>query len=222
MQERADDGVRRGTRKRSFVVAGSGLGALGVMFTLVSHSVLAVNFQSASNFHRVYTDQILGTDAGGYLKAQDKYDADIALAQVGFNQAELKGLCLISTETVLGAPVSLMVMAGEKVDGTVSGTAAQNITANQLFLASNRLTGQGDQIQSMTLGQSADTVTMGTYGTFTGGTPGGFGLQAKTMRISKLDADSYGIDLQGQINLPDLKIKLVPGTATAADCASQY
>lgn len=220
MQARAGDGVRRGTRRRSGGLAVVSLGALAGMFALVSNNVMAVNFQSASAFHNVYTDRIVGTDAAGYLKAQDKFDADIALAQVGFNEAKLVGLCLISKQQILGQTVSLLVIAGEKVDGTAA--AEPTITANQLFLASNRLAGQGDQIQSMTLGQSADTVAMGTYGPFAGGTPGEFGLQAKTMRISQLDADSYGIDLQGAINLPDLKIKLVKRSATKADCATEY
>lgn len=220
MREHADDGVRRGTRRRAGVLATFAMGALAGMFAMVSNNVLAVNFQSASNFHNIYTDRIVGTDAGGYLKAQDKYDADIAVAQVGFNEAKLVGLCLVNHQQILGVDMSLLVIAGEKVDGTA--VAEPSITANQLFIASNRLAGQGDQIQSMTLGQSADTVTMGTYGPFAGGTAGAFGLQAKTMRISNLDADSYGIDLQGAINLPDLKIKIVQGKATKSTCATAY
>lgn len=221
MAERAEDGVRRGTRRRSAVLLTAGLGALASMFWMVSHNVMAVNFTSASNVHQIYTDRIHGTDAAGYLKTQAKYDGDVATAQLGFNQAQLSGLCLITTESVgvLG-DVSMVIIAGEKVDGTVAGTTS--ITANQLFIATDQITGQGDQIAKMTLGQSADTVEMGTYGPFSGGTPGGFGLQAQTMNVSDLDGRSFGIDLQGEINLPDLKIKVVPGVADKTACTAQY
>ncbi len=221
MRERAGDGVRRGTRRRAAVLLAGGLGALASMFWMVSHNVMAVNFTSASNVHQIYTDRIQGTDAAGYLKTQTKYDGDVPAAQLGFNQAELSGLCLITTESVgvLGE-VSLLVIAGEQVDGTVAGSTS--ITANQLFIATDQIAGQGDQIAKMTLGQSADTVDMGSYGPFVGGTPGGFGLQAETMNVSDLEGRSFGIDLQGQINLPELKIKVVPGAVGQSACTGHY
>lgn len=214
----AQTGPRRGTRKRSALVAGAGLAALGSMFTLVSQSVLAVNFTTASSSYKVYTDEVLGQHAAAYLNVQDLYGAnDDAVAQFGFKSAELQGLCAITKQTmpVIGE-VSLMIVAGEPVDGTITRDAA--IKANQLYLASDNLTGNGDQIAKMTLGQSADTLTMDSL-PFSG-TPGAFGLQAETMRVSQLDADTYGIDLQGQINLPNLKIRVVPGAKTKADCTA--
>jgi hypothetical protein len=220
MVARADDGVRRGTRKRSGVLAGIGLAGLAAMFLGVSQNVLAVNFTTANTSYKVYTDKVSGLNAAGYLNVQDLYGAtDDAVAQLGFKTATLNGLCAIAKQTlpVIG-DVSLVVSAGEPVDGAITNPAGQAINAQQLYLASDNLTGTGDQIAKLTLGQSADTLMMDTL-PFSG-TPGAFGLQAQTLNVSNLDADSYGIDLQGQINLPNLKIRVLPGVKTKADCNS--
>lgn len=218
MVARADDGVRRGTRKRAGVLAGVGLTGLAGMFLGVSQNVLAVNFTTANTSYKVYTDKVSGVNAAGYLNVQDLYGAtDDAVAQLGFKTATLYGLCAIAKQDlpVIG-PVSLMISAGEPVDGAITNPAGQAIQAQQLYLASDHLTGTGDQIAKLTLGQSADTLKMDTIPF--AGTPGAFGLQAETLNVSNLDADSYGIDLQGQINLPSLKIRVLPGSKTKADC----
>lgn len=214
----AEAGPRRGTRKRSAVVAGLGFGALAGMFGLVSQSVLAVNFVTANTPYQVYTDEVLGTHAAGYIKVQDLHGTtDDAVAQLGFKSAELQGLCAIAKQTLLGlGEVSLLITAGEPVDGTIARTAP--INANELYLSSDALGGNGDQIAQMTLGQSADTLMMDTLPF--AGTPGAFGLQARTMRVSGLDAATYGIDLQGAINLPNLKIRVLPGAKTRTDCVT--
>ncbi|RJS45515.1 DUF6230 family protein [Nocardioides cavernaquae] len=220
MLARADDGVRRGTRKRSGVLAGIGLAGLAGMFLGVSQNVLAVNFTTANTSYKVYTDKVSGLNAAGYLNVQDLYGAtDDAVVQLGFKTATLNGLCAIAKQTlpVIG-DVSLVVSAGEPVDGATTNPAGQEINAQQLYLASDNLTGTGDQIAKLTLGQSADTLMMDTLPF--AGTPGAFGLQAQTLNVSNLDADSYGIDLQGQINLPNLKIRVLPGVKTKADCNS--
>lgn len=218
MQERAEDGTRRGTRKRAGALAAAALAGLAGMFLAVSQSVLAVNFTTANTAYKVYTDKVSGLNAAGYINVQDLYGAtDDAVAQLGFKTATLNGLCAIAKQNlpVIG-DVSLVVTAGEPVDGTTAGTNV--IQAQQLYLASDNLSGTGDQIAKLTLGQSADTLMMDTIPF--AGTPGAFGLQAQTLNVSNLDADSYGIDLQGQINLPNLKIRVLPGVKTKADCTS--
>jgi len=210
---------RCGTRKRGFALAATGLVALGSMFSLVSANVLAVNFTTSNTAYKVYTDKISGVNAAGYLNVQDLYGpTDDGVAQIGFKTATLNGLCAIATQTlpVIGT-VSLLIVSGEPVNGTVTAPSGQTIAANELYIATDNLSGNGDQIAKMTLGQSADTLAMDTIPF--AGTPGAFGLQAQTMNVSNLNADSYGIDLQGQINLPNLKIKVLPGTKTYADCA---
>lgn len=220
MLARAEEGPRRGTRKRSGGLMAVGLGGLVAMFLGVSQNVLAVNFTTANTAYKVYTDKVSGLNAAGYINTQDLYGAtDDAVAQLGFKTATLNGLCAIAKQTlpVIGE-VSLLVTAGEPVDGTLTNPSGQAIQANQLYLASDNLSGTGDQIAKLTLGQSADTLMMDNVPF--AGTPGAFGLQAQTLNVSNLDADSYGIDLQGQINLPSLKIRVVPGAKTKADCTS--
>ncbi len=218
MQERAQDGTRRGTRKRAGVLAAAGLAGLAGMFVAVSQSVLAVSFTTANTAYKVYTDKVSGLNAAGYINVQDLYGTtDDAVAQLGFKTATLNGLCAIAKQNlpVIG-DVSLVVTAGELVDGTTTG--ANVINANELYLASDNLTGTGDQIAKLTLGKSAESLQMATIPF--AGTPGAFGLEAQTLNVSNLDADSYGIDLQGQINLPNLKIRVLPGAKTKTDCTS--
>lgn len=220
MLERAEAGTRHGTRKRSGLLAGGAFGALVAMFVAVGQGVLAVNFTTSNTSYKVYTDKVSGLNAAGYLNVQDLYGStDDAVAQLGFKTATLNGLCAIAKQNlpVLG-DVSLLITAGEPVDGTLTNPAGQAIQAQQLYLASDNLSGTGDQIAKLTLGQSADTLKMDTI-PFQG-SPGAFGLQAETLNVSNLDADSYGIDLQGQINLPNLKIRVLPGAKTKADCTS--
>ncbi|WP_109509533.1 DUF6230 family protein [Nocardioides speluncae] len=204
---------RLGTRRRSGAMAVAGLGALGGLFLMVSQNVLAVQFTSANQSYKVYTDRVVGQYAAGYLNAQDTQDgADRGVAQVGFKTADLYGMCVVAEQT-MPAPmgkITLVMTGGEVVDGTPSPTGAGKISANQLYLASNQLAGDGKNIERMTLGQSADTLTMDDITTHRG-TPGAFGLQAKVLDIGSLKAESYGIDLQGSINLPNLKIRVVPG-----------
>lgn len=218
MYERAE---RRdlGTRRRTAAVLVAGVAALGTMFTMVSNSVLAVNFTSANSSYKVYTDRVVGQYAAGFMNAQQKQSGTVGVAQIGFKLADLNGMCVIATQDlpVLGT-VSLLMTGGEPVNGTVTDPT-KKISANELYIASNSLVGQGENISRMTLGQSADTLSMDTITTHRG-TPGAFGLQAQVLQMANLDADSYGIDLQGSITLPDLKIRVVPGTATKTSCAS--
>lgn len=207
-----------GTRRRALAMMTGGVAVLASMFSMVSHNALAVNFSSSETSYKVFTDKVAGGYAAGYLNEQNTSAGKKAVAQLGFKTATLNGLCAIATQSLptLGT-VSVMIVAGEPVNGTVTGPADQTIQAAWLYLASNQLTGNGDQISKMNLGQSADTLM--TDQTAFPGAAGGFGLQAEVMNISNLNTDSYGIGLEGQINLPNLRIRVLPGTKTYADCA---
>lgn len=212
-----------GTRRRSGVVAIAGVGALGFLFSMVSANVMAVDFTSANSTYKVYTDRVVGQYAAGYVSNQTRQDGvNAPVAQIGFKSADLYGLCTITTQSLFdgGPDVSLIITGGESVNGTVTGstTSSDKITANELYLASNTLKGKGENISRMTLGQSASTLSMDDI-TSHRGQPGNFGLQAELMQIGDLDADAYGIDLKGSINLPNLSIRVVPGAATKSACA---
>lgn len=217
----AETGPRHGTRPRALALVLAGLGGLGLLFDLVSQNVLAVNFTSTNTAYDVYTDKVSGQHAAGYLNEQSLQNGTKkGVVQIGFKTATLNGLCAIADQNLptLG-PVSLMIVAGEKVDGTTTAPEGQTISAQELYLASDNLAGNGDQVAKLTLGQSADSLKMDTLPF--AGSPGAFGLQAETLNVSRLDAKSYGIDLQGQINLPNLKIRVHAGDKNYADCAAQ-
>ena len=208
---------RLGTRRRAVLPMVGGVVALGTMFNLVSSNVLAVNFTSSNQAYKVYTDRVVGQYAAGFINAQQKQNGQTAVAQIGFKQADLFGMCVIAQQDLVGlGTVSLVMTGGEPVNGTVTDPA-KKINANELYVASNSLKGTGENISRLTLGQSADTLTMDNIVSHRGA-PGAFGLQAQLMQIGNLDADSYGIDLQGSINIPDLNIRVVPGVATKTNC----
>lgn len=221
-QMRAAAAERHGTRRRAAGLALAGLVALASMYSLVTANVLAVNFVAGNQSYDLYADRIVGQYAAGFLSAQDTQDgADRGVVQVGIKSADIDGICAIASEDLPGplGTISLLVTAGEPVDGTLTEPAGKEISAGELYVAADALSGDGENIQQLTLGQSADTLTMDGIDTHRGA-PGAFGLQARRLQIRNLGADSYGIELQGSINLPDLRIRLVPGTASKSECAS--
>lgn len=210
----------KGTRKRAIPMAATGLLAMAGMFSMVASNALAVNFTAASSTHQIYTDKVTGAHAAGSLGVQDVHgDTDEAVVNLGFKTANLNGLCIIATQElpVLGE-ASVVLIAGEPVDGTITADPGKTIAAEQLYVSTNDLSGHGDQIQKLTLGQSADTLTMDDIGF--AGAAGQFGLQAEVLNVSDFESDSYGIDLQGQINLPDLRIRVLPGAKSRDDCTA--
>ncbi|REF01042.1 DUF6230 family protein [Thermomonospora umbrina] len=221
MREQA--GRRHGTRLGGTVTlavpALLGMAALGAF---IQQGALAVNFATGKNSYKIYTDNVNGRGMAGYLHAQNRGGTGQAgTASIAFESATLNGLCAIATETIsiggVGTTFSLMIKGGEPVDGTITNPAGKQISASNLYLDATSLTGQGKNLASLRLGQSADTLYAGSA-PFTGGTAGNFGIQAGTLDVNDLDADTYGLDLQGSINLPDLKLTLVQGSKTKVDC----
>lgn len=109
--------------------------------------------------------------------------------------------------------------------GQLNGTSLSNaISANNLFINTPQLTGFGNMIGGLNLGESAGTVgttagvtwpTPGTGlppkpGTGTSDVPAGnFGLSAQKLNVGALNGDTYGLNLAGAITLPKLKISMV-------------
>jgi hypothetical protein len=261
MQRRAG-ADRRGTRKRALPAVAAGLAGLAGMFTLVSQNVLAVNFTTTDTKFKLYSNYLQGESAAGFL-AQNKgssTSSQVGVAELGIKSAKLDGLCAIATDKVpiLNTPYSLIIRAGDSVQGTgfsgsalptgvqtqpetgndpgttpgdLTGTSLANaINATNLFVNTNNLSGFGNLISGLNLGQSADTVstTAGFQPTGqdagqwpTGQNPpqaGNFGLTATHLNVAGLSGDTYGINLQGNITLPNLKISVVPGTADQSAC----
>lgn len=240
--------TRQGTRRRALVPLAGGLAALVAMFQLVSSNVLAVNFTTSNQEFQLYSNYLQGAQAAGFLATNDTASGtDNGVAELGIRSAKLAGLCAIAHEQVpVVGEVTLMILAGVPVrssfntgsNTTVDGagnaltydgngllTGGNHITASNLFINSRSLNGFGNLISGMNLGQSADTVDATAGITWpTGQTKpdaGDFGLTVDRINVGGLGGDTYGINLQGAITLPNLKIKVVPGHKTQADCPTQ-
>ena len=238
------ESTRRGTRRRGLVMAAAGFAVVGSMFTAVGQNALAVNFTTANQSMKIHTNYVQGVSAAGFLDLQTKQSGQQAVAEVGFKTAKLDGLCGIATQDLLpgiaGGDVSLLIRAGRPVSGTFNNnaldpntpvdsagnpTGANLIAASNLYLNATNLTGYGNKISGLTLGQSADTVAAGAGITFpgtkqydTGAAAGAFGLSADYLNVAGMAADSYGINLAGQITLPNLSLKVVNGIADQTYC----
>lgn len=210
----------RGVRRRSLAMAAGGLVALGSMFGLVSTSVLAVNFPAHTEAVNLYTDRIEGRYVGGFLDGQETYASEPrAAVEIGLNRAQLDGLCLIVTKGIpaLGR-ISAVVTAGENVDGDLAGDQ-QQAKVQSIYLSAQRLQGDAQNVEKVVLGQSADTVTLGTNLGHPGGKPGAFGLGIENFTLTGLEGTAYAANLTGSVELPFFDISLVDGQAGQEDCA---
>ena len=247
-----------GTRpRRALPAVAVGLASLGAMYHLVSANALAVNFTTADQTFKIYTNYLQGVSAGGFLAQNRGYSAvsQVGVAELGIKTARLAGLCAIAQQDVPGlGTVSLMIMAGVPVkgafvqsantttdgannpisldaNGQLTGASLSSaINATDLFLNTNMLNGYGNQISGLNLGQNAaDTATTANLNSGTGTWPSGqtppvagnFGLTAQQLNVGGVDGGSYGLNLQGSINLPKLRIAVLPGSKTQADCPAQ-
>ncbi|MFE6509917.1 DUF6230 family protein [Nocardioides sp. NPDC057767] len=170
--------------------------------------------------------------------------AQCGVTELGIHQAKLAGLCGIATENIpLVGNYSLMITAGDDVPDSYSGASiptgtttdpntgkltsgslANAISATNLYLNSDALSGYGNKISGMNLGQSAETVGDSAGLAFEGNAnqlpkAGAFGLYARQLNVAGLNGNSYGLNLKGNITLPDLNIRVVPGARTQADCS---
>lgn len=242
------DGVRP---LRALTMSGVGLGLLAGMYGLVTSNVLAVNFTTTDQTFQVYSNYIQGVSAGGFISQNSGATAAgrQGVAEIGIKTAKLDGLCAIAHQTLPAVgKVSLIIKAGAPVrgafdsnsstfidgdghpvpltaDGSLDTTdpLAKTIDATDLFLNSNNLTGYGNKISGLNLGQNApDTAQQLSSGTWPAGQPapvaGNFGLSAQHLNVGYLNGSTYGINLAGSISLPRLVIKVVPGDADQTAC----
>lgn len=128
-----------------------------------------------------------------------------------------------AVETTDGAGGPIQVDA----DGLLTGASLTgSVKVTDMFLNSGLIKAYGNKFRGLNLGQDAATVGDSAgleFETDQGGVApgaGNMGLFADRMNLSGLDGSSYGINLAGSVKLPDMKIRVVSGTATQADCAT--
>lgn len=124
----------------------------------------------------------------------------------------------------------LLPSVASKVNSTgqlINPTTDPDITTAQFgFLNSTLLTAYGNDIAGMYLGETADTVNthagIGSWPVDNGGkspAAGDFGIYAQQMNLSGMAGDTFGLNLKGSITLPKLRIRVLAGTKTQADCS---
>ena len=241
------DGVRP---VRAAAMSAVGLASMAAMFGMVTSNALAVNFTTTDHVFQVYSNYIQGVSAGGFVAQNKGFSAagQTGVAEIGIETAQLNGLCAIAHETLPGlGAVSLIIKAGAHVWGSfpaASGTSptfldgdsqpipivngvmtsdAATINATDLFLNTDNLSGYGNRISGLNLGQNApDTKQALSNATWPVGqnppVDGNFGLTADHLNLGYLNGNTYGINLAGSINLPGLVIKVVPGSVGQTAC----
>ncbi|MFI9116757.1 DUF6230 family protein [Streptomyces venezuelae] len=227
MLAEAADGTRRGTRwgrgALAFVPSALAVAALG---TALAQGALAANFSVTGQPFTLTSNGVEGSGFGAIVNTPPVGRPDgtttthTAMARVGFASAGLAGLCGIVHQSIAGVPYSLLLTGGQKVTATPPATFATDIDASNLYIQATELQAYGPTtLQNAVLGQSADQVTVAGK-PLTGALPGGFGLGSaggeggSSITLHGLDATAYDAEMAGALVLPDLRIRVVAGTAT--------
>lgn len=122
--------VRRGSRKRGWIMGVAGLAGLATMLQLVSTSAMAVNFSTMNSPMQVYTNYLQGEQVAAYLnRSSRKSGSDVPVAELGVKTASLAGLCIITSEKVGGlGSYSVVLTAGESVPGSFANQTGLALT----------------------------------------------------------------------------------------------
>ncbi|MEX0173117.1 DUF6230 family protein [Streptomyces sp. LMG1-1-1.1] len=228
MLAEATDGTRRGTRwgrgALAFVPSVIAVGALG---TALAQGALAANFSVTGQPFTLTSNGVAGTGFGAVVntpavgRPDGTSTTNTAMARVGFASAGLAGLCGIVHQTIAGVPYSLLLTGGQTVTATPPGTFTTDIDASNLYIQATELQAYGPTtLQNAVIGQSADQVTVAGK-PLTGALPGGFGLGSaggeggSSIKLHGLNATAYDAEMAGALVLPDLRIRVVAGSATA-------
>ncbi|TXS14831.1 cholesterol esterase [Streptomyces sp. adm13(2018)] len=227
MLAEAADGHRRGTRwgRGALALVPSAL-AIGVLGSALAQGALAANFSVTGQPFTLTSNGVEGSGFGAIVntpavgRPDGSTTTNTAMARVGFASAGLAGLCGIVHQTIAGVPYSLLLTGGQKVAATPPTAFTTDIDASNLYIQATELRAYGKTtLQNAVLGQSADQVTVAGR-PLTGAVPGGFGLGSaggeggSSITLHGLDATAYDAEMAGALVLPDLKIRVVPGTAT--------
>lgn len=248
----ADEAERNGTRWVVWPAMAVGFVVLTVLYQLVSAGALAVNFTTSNTQFRMYSNYLEGIVGAGFMDASTQVGStQTGVADIAVKTAHLAGLCLVANQSVpfFGGTEGLVLTAGVGVkgsfdpssysgldstgasittasDGSLTGSSlAGAVTVSDLFVNLNQITGFGNNVAGLNLGQSADQVqSIGTSpwpSGQTAPTPGNFGLAAQHLNIADFNGATYGVQLQGGAQLPGLKVRAYPRAATQADCPTQ-
>ena len=223
----AADGTRRGTRwLRSAGLAVPAVAVIAVLGSSIAQGVLASTFATANTKFTLTSTRVVGTGLGGFLEGVPAENPDgttntNGLARVGFTSVQLNDLCISVTQSIAGVQFTLKVNSTGSGAPGANGIVANPVSASYLYIDANSLTADTGTMQSLTLGQSADTVVLqgptNTPLTDAQGAPGkqgAFGLQAVTANLGTLSANAYSATISGSVTLPNPAISIVPGATT--------
>ncbi|MFI8419628.1 DUF6230 family protein [Streptomyces sp. NPDC085479] len=227
MLAEAADGTRRGTRwgRGACALVPSCL-AIGALGAALAQGALAANFSVTGRPFTLTSNGVSGSGFGAIVntpavgRPDGTTTTDTAMARVGFASAGLAGLCGIVHQSIAGVPYSLLLTGGQKVTATPPTSFTTDIDASNLYIQATELQSYGPTtLQNAVLGQSADQVTVAGK-PLTGALPGGFGLGSaggeggSSITLHGLNATAYDAEMAGALVLPDLRLRVVAGTAT--------
>jgi hypothetical protein len=227
MAESAQDGTRRGTRwLRSSGLAVPALAVVAVLGVDIAQGALAATFTTSNTQFALKSSRVAGTGLGAFLEGVPAETGpgttqNNGLARVGFTSVQLNDLCISVTQTLAGAQYTLFVNSTGSGAAGGNGILANPVSASYLYIDATGLTAASGTLQSLVLGQSADTVQLQgptntplTDAQGNPGTAGAFGLQAVTANLGTLAANAYSATISGSVTLPTPNITIKPGAAT--------
>lgn len=163
------------------------------------------------------TSGLKGSDVAFATVPADVSDGESGTRQVavlrgGFSQARLDGLCISQRQTLLGAPYTIRVTAGDGKLGThdiKSATATFDLT--QVSGGSD----PGIALQgTVQIGQTASDVTTVPGRDNPLGAPGGgkyIAIDASSGELSEVRGTVYGFSISDAADIPGLVMEILPG-----------
>lgn len=210
--------LRGRTSRRSAVAAGLvGLLSLSAAALGARQEAVALDLTFQQRPSEFSTSGLKGSDVAFATVPADVSDAENGTRQVdvlrgGFSEAQLDGLCISQRQTLLGAPYTIRVTAGDGKPGThdiKSATATFDLT--QVSGGSD----PGIALQgTVQIGQTASDVT-----TVPGldnplGAPGGgkyIAIDASSGELSEVRGTVYGFSISDAADIPGLVMEILPG-----------
>lgn len=215
--------TRTGTRwPRTFAVIGAAVAALVGLTTLMSSNVLALDLVFGSTPSQFSSSEINASNvafamATAPVRDSSGNDTQVPVLRTGLASAKFDGLCVSHTSSIAGQTFTFTLTAGDGKLGSYD-VSADNAIFDAISLKGGQQSGQpanGVNLDGRTqLGVASSSVTTvpGLDNPLSAPTgTGWYGIDAGQGRLYSVKGQIYDAQIQGPLDLPDLKISVSPG-----------
>ena len=203
----AADENHAGTRwGRGMAVIAPATAAAAAIGLSISGGASAASFNVANVPLTAYVDRVDAEGLAAVMGSVNAKNADgskttQATLHAALTSGSLHGVCAIARQNIMGVAYALVIHAAN--DGGAEGS--------NIILDATEATGTNVKVQNVTVGRSADEISLN--GQNLGGEPGGFGIDGTdaTAHLENIVATAYGAELVGALKASDFTAKIEKG-----------